>query len=378
MQHGQIFELKTTGPDGERLWAYRFRLDGRGSRRIQRGGYASADDARVALQRALTAAQRRKGRARMTLADLAEEYLAQHDAEPETTAKLRWLLTKSTAAFGSMPLIELDAREIAAWRMTLPAEHRFEATQALRQTLARAVEWDLIDSNPAKTGVDNPQPPRREMCPFESDGQLEALAAELGPRYGPMVLFAAATGLRPGEWIALEHRDIDRDDRLVHVCRAFRVSRLKPTKTNTARTVPLQRSAREALDQLPSLPGATSLLFPAPGGGYLDLHNWRGRHWRPAQRAAGIQPTRRLYDLRHTFATVALRAGLGTYELSRYMGTSLINIDRTYGHLARDSHHHAIELLDDYNSACRHLDAGGRFVDGDTPFTPLAVTTKTR
>jgi integrase len=86
--------------------------------------------------------------------------------------------------------------------------------------------------------------------------------------------------------------------------------------------VPLQRSALEALDQLPSQPGATSLVVPAPEGGYLDLHNWRGRHWRPAQRAAGITPTRRLYDLRHTFATVALRAGLGTYELSRYMGTA--------------------------------------------------------
>ena len=187
--------------------------------------------------------------------------------------------------------------------MTLPTGHRFEATQALRQTLARVVEWGLIDANPAKTGVDNPQPPRREMRPFESDAQLGALAAELGPRYGPMVLFAAATGLRPGEWIALEHRDIDRDNRLVHVCRAFRVNRLKPTKTNTARAVPLQHSALEALDQLPSPRGATSLLFPAPEGGYLDLHNWRGRHWRPAQRAADITPTRRLYDLRHTFAT---------------------------------------------------------------------------
>ena len=70
------------------------------------------------------------------------------------------------------------------------------------------------------------------MHPFESD-QLGALAAELGPRYGPMILFAAATGLRPGEWIALEHRDIDLNDRLVHVCRAFRVNRLKTTKTNT-------------------------------------------------------------------------------------------------------------------------------------------------
>jgi integrase len=311
MQHGQIFELKATGLDEQPLWAYRYRLDGRGSRRIQRGGYATADDARDALQRALTAAQRRKGRARMTLAALAEEYLAQHDGQPETTAKLRWLLTKSTAAFGPTPLTELDAREIAAWRMTLPTGHRFEATQALRQTLARAVEWGLIDTNPAKTGVDNPQPPRREMHPFESDSQLEALAAELGPRYGPMILFAAATGLRPGEWIALEHRDIDRDDRLVHVCRAFRVNRLKATKTNTARAVPLQR---HALDQLPSPQGATSLVFPAPEGGYLDLHNWRGRHWRPAQHAAGITPTRRLYDLRHTFATVALRAGLGTCQ----------------------------------------------------------------
>ena len=45
MQHGQIFELKT---DGQRLWAYRHRLDGRGSRRIQRGGCVTADDAREA------------------------------------------------------------------------------------------------------------------------------------------------------------------------------------------------------------------------------------------------------------------------------------------------------------------------------------------
>jgi integrase len=366
MQHGQIVELKTTGPDGQRAWAYRYRLDGRGSRRIQRGGYATADDAREALQRALTAAQRRKGRAHMTLADLAEEYLAQHDGQPETTAKLRWLLNKSTAAFGSTPLTELDAREIAAWRMTLPTGHRFEATQALRQTLTRAVEWGLLDTNPAKTGVDNPQPPRREMHPFDSGGELEALAAELGPRYGPMALFAAATGLRPGEWIALEHRDIDRELRLVHVCRAFRVNRLKPTKTNASRAVPLQHSALDALDQLPSPRGATSLLFPAPEGGYLDLHNWRGRQWRPAQRAIGLTPIRRLYDLRHTFATGALRAGLGTFELSRYMGTSLINIDRTYGHLARDSHHHAIQLLDDYRTGCGRVDAGGRSVDVGT------------
>jgi integrase len=83
-------------------------------------------------------------------------------------------------------------------------------------------------------------------------------------------------------------------------------------------------------------------------------------------------PTRRLYDLRHTFATVALRAGLGTFELSRYMCTSLINIDRTYGHLARDSHHHAIQLLDDYSSGRRRVDAGGRSLDVAT-IAPLTT-----
>ena len=211
------------------------------------------------------------------------------------------------------------------------------------------------------------------MHPFESDAQLGALAAELGPRYGPMILFAAATGLRPGEWSALEHRDIDREQRLVNVCRAFRVNRLKATKTDTSRSVPLQRSALDALDQLPSTSNAVSLLFPAPEGGYLDLHNWRPRHWRPAQCAAGITPTRRVYDLRHTFAAFALRAGLGTFELSRYMGTSLINIDRTYGHLVRDSHRHAVELLDDYSLS---VDAGGRSVDVRTRATSIGPTTE--
>ncbi len=93
--------------------------------------------------------------------------------------------------------------------MTLAPGHRFEATQALRQVLHRAVAWGMIDSNPAKVGVDNPVPRRKEQRPFESWVELEALAEAIGPRYGPMIVFAAATGLRPAEWIALEKRDVD-------------------------------------------------------------------------------------------------------------------------------------------------------------------------
>ena len=47
-----------------------------------------------------------------------------------------------------------------------------------------------------------------------------------------------------------------------------------------------------------------------------------------------ISPLRRVYDLRRTFATFALRAGISTFDLSRYMGASLTMIDRHYAHLA--------------------------------------------
>jgi hypothetical protein len=104
-----------------------------------------------------------------TLRELVDVYLAQHDGERGTVDKLRWLLAKAVRSFGDRRISHLRPAEIAAWRMTIPAGHRFEATQALRQVLARAVSWGLIDANPAKLGVDNPQRRRTEKRPYETD-----------------------------------------------------------------------------------------------------------------------------------------------------------------------------------------------------------------
>jgi integrase len=124
--------------------------------------------------------------------------------------------------------------------------------------------------------------------------------------------------------------------------------------------------ALAALERLPT-EHTSPLLFPAARGGYLDLHNFRTREWKPAQVAAGIEPLRRIYDLRHTFATFALRAGISTFELSRHMGASLTMIDRHYGHLARDGREHAITLLDTLNASATSsfdtVDVRGRSVD---------------
>ncbi len=263
-----------------------------------------------------------------------------------TIEKLRYLLSKATAVFGDRKIGELTSQEIAEWRMRLSPGYRFEATQALRQVLHRAVAWGMIDVNPAKVGVDNPVRRRKEQHPFESWAELEGLATAIGPRYGPMILFAAATGLRPAEWIALEKRDVDREERVVYVRRSFTRSELKFPKTEASmRAVPLQARALDALDRIKDGNGSP-LLFPGERGAYLDIHHFRPFQWRPAQKAAGIDPLRRVYDLRHTFATFALRAGISTFDLSRYMGASLTMIDRHYGHLARDGREHAIKLLD--------------------------------
>jgi hypothetical protein len=202
-QHGQVLKLRTRRPDGKAVWAYRYRVNGRCSKRPQVGGFATRVEAPRALQRTL---ERLCPGAVITLAELVEEYLEVHQAAPATIEKLRWLLAKATSAFGEVRLLDLRAEEICAWRVTLPEGHRFEATQALRQVLNRAVAWQLIDTNPARRGVSNPLRRFPEKRPFESWAEIKAVAECLGAVGGPMVVFAAATGLRPAQLVTLELR----------------------------------------------------------------------------------------------------------------------------------------------------------------------------
>ena len=65
--------------------------------------------------------------------------------------------------------------------------------------------------------------------------------------FGPMVVFAAATGLRPSELFALQWGDVDRAAGVVQIRRAYANGRVKQTKTRLSRrAVPLQAIALEA------------------------------------------------------------------------------------------------------------------------------------
>jgi integrase len=221
---------------GSRCGAYRYRVAGRGSARLQVGGFGSRAEAQRGLQNKLARFLPGGRSATLTLGEWVEEYLEAHDGERVTVAKLRWLLGKATAELGGVRLAELSPEQVCAWRLTVPEGHRFEATQALRQVLNRAVAWKLLDDNPARRGVPNPGRRCREQRPFDSWAQIRSVAERLGPSFGPMVVFAAATGLRPSELFALEQGDVDRAAGVVQIRRAYANGRVKQTKTRLEQT----------------------------------------------------------------------------------------------------------------------------------------------
>jgi hypothetical protein len=101
-QQGQVFPMESNGPSGSPLWGYRYRTGGRGSRRVQRGGSIPERDASESLERALERVRRANATgSALTLPGLVDENLAQHDAQPETIEKLRWLLSKAVREFGN-------------------------------------------------------------------------------------------------------------------------------------------------------------------------------------------------------------------------------------------------------------------------------------
>ena len=268
-------------------------------------------------------------------------------------------LAPARRVFGDWPLADLEgaADDIAAWRAGLPDTSRYRLTLALRQTLAAAVRWGYIQRNPAVDAGANPEPRAEELHPFTRE-EIDRLAVELGPTYGPLAVFAAETGLRTNEWAAVERRDVDRAGPAVIVQRRWSDGTLTPYPKTQRRRVPLTPRALAAVDMLPARLD-TPLLFPAPAGGHVGLDTWRTREWYPALEAASVEQ-RGPYHLRHTFATEALAAGVSIFQLSRLMGASVKTIDRTYGHLAHDSEDHLRDLLASRSGVRRASGRGGK------------------
>ena len=347
-------------------WSVRYR-DETGVQRL-RGGFATKTEAGDWIDRrldeveALRSAERVSPSEIPTVTDLVEQFLSTHEVDPATTDKLRYELKHATRAFGENRLDQLRTPDLAAWRATLPARSRHQLFRSFRQVLEQAVTWQLIERNPSdrirnrRVKLDE----NREIKPFVSWEEVESIAAELIPAYRALPAFLVGTGMRPEEALALEWRDIDKANGVASIERVHSQGRTKPCMKSDRqrRRVPLRAKVLEVLDAHPRRIG-TRLVFPAHHeDDYLKLKTFYRCHWRPALRAAGVEH-RGVYACRHTFAAWSIAAGVQLFYLSRIMGTSVTQIDATYGHLVPDSEDYLRGLLDSFDGESERVSSAG-------------------
>jgi len=167
----------------------------------------------------------------------------------------------------------------------------------------------------------------------EEEVQLRAV---MSPRDWAAVCFAMNTGLRLGEMVGLRREDLDLRLGMVTVRRS---------KHGEARHVPMNQSAREALAVI--LGGHDSdWVFPAPRGGGPRRGDSLSRCvLQPALRRTGIRNFR-WHDLRHTFCSRLVMAGVDLRTVQELAGHKTITVTTRYAHLSPGHQRAAVMALD--------------------------------
>nr|WP_242026660.1 tyrosine-type recombinase/integrase [Leptolyngbya sp. FACHB-17] len=175
--------------------------------------------------------------------------------------------------------------------------------------------------------------PRRAAKPFSREEIQQILAAFEANYYHHFVRFLLGVGCRIGEAIALEWAALNEDCSEVWIGKAWdaKGKRVKSTKTNETRTVPISPNIQKMLQELREQ-SESKLVFPAPKGGYIDGNNFLKRHWKPLFENTGIE-YRTLYNSRHTRWSHEIESGnLTIAEAADYAGNSRRTMmDRYYG-----------------------------------------------
>ena len=275
----------------------------------------------------------------ITWGEIVERYLDQYPHSPQAKTTLEYRLKHSTDAFGTTRASDLTTETFQVWLKGLPgnsAASKAHIIKAVRQVFRWAIEAGRVARNPAEAAK-APKDVHDPADPFESWPEVHAVAAAIGDRYRPLVLFWAATGLRPQEIFALRYSDLrlHDDPPTVTVNRSVQAGRIAEGSAKTRgslRTIPLSPLALQALAMLPEPLNRDQLVSPGAQGGIIDLAAFRRGSWRKALAAAGIR-YRPPVQLRHTFATLSLTDGVPIESVTEMLGHS--SITTTEQHYAR-------------------------------------------
>lgn len=251
-------------------------------------------------------------------------------------------------AFGKIKLSDLRPYHIEAAKNTWASTTRLRVKDktrvlssrtvrhiygTLRAALKRAQRIRLITANPCDM-TDAPTSSREEMNSLNAVSSGALIAAFEDSPLGVAVTVALGTGLRRGELLALRWSDVDMTVGTLTVQRALEhangVTRFKEPKTSRSRrtiSLPgfvresLQRHRMEQAERFLRLgygrPKPETLIFER--GGKPWVPNTFGSMFWKIIREANLPPVR-LHDLRHSFATMALEAGVDLKTVSEALG----------------------------------------------------------
>ena len=220
----------------------------------------------------------------------------------------------------------------------------------LRSALQQALRWDIVTRNVA-TLVELPRQTRREQRALTPEQASVLFQSARADQHGIVVAFALLTGARPEEYLALKWSDIDLQSGAAVIRRVIEFGRKggwsfsDDAKTSRSRrTIPLPAPLtawlrEHKIEQYKARLRAGEewaghdLVFTASNGEPILLPNLTRRVFKPLLMRAGL-PEIRLYDLRHTHATLLLAAGTNPKIVAERLGhaSTTLTMD-TYSHV---------------------------------------------
>lgn len=205
--------------------------------------------------------------------------------------------------------------------------------KVLSSLLSKAVLWGRLAEHPMKGGkvkkLRESNTSERELTDEEEDRLLKTSPAWLQD----LIMVAVDTGLRRGELVGLSWDRVNFAGREV---------RLIETKNGKERRVPLTARAHAVLARLRRTRAEEHGPFPSgPGKRPWILVSAYGR----ARSKAGLCDVR-FHDLRHTFATRLVRAGVDLITVARLLGHSDLRMVLRYAHPGAADARRAVQALE--------------------------------
>jgi integrase len=269
------------------------------------------------------------------LCEHARAWLSSLHVRPGTRAAYTsYLEYRILPALGDMPLRSIRRPHVQRFVAGLDLAPQTVRTcyTVLAAILKDAVESGLIPATPC-TSIQLPETAPRPVQPLEP-GQVQALAEGMIPRYEIAVWLAAGCGLRLGEALGLTAGRITWLPRgTIHVDRQLQGRELAPCKTRASvRVIPVDTIIMEKVaTHLQRWPSDGLLITSKVGAPVLRAPF--SAAFRRAARGAGLEGLH-YHDLRHTYASLLIRAGLNVKVVQARLGhknaTETLNI---YAHL---------------------------------------------